>query len=162
MPKWHAHLGHEHFTPVQQLRVLRLWFGGSAEPALRRTIRIGDRWHGSRLTAEQAAPIVKRLRAARPRSDFAISMRVQWDGTDHGVLRALVDSYAAIGVEHLLVAPHDRNVDDWEAVTEGVGGTGGVVLVTVPAIPPRRRLTPTSPAACMQRRNPSSQAVTAP
>jgi hypothetical protein len=30
---------------------------------------------------------------------------MQWDGTDRGVLRALVDSYAAIGVEHLLVAP---------------------------------------------------------
>ena len=48
-------------------------------------------------------------------------MRVQWDGTDRGVLRALVDSYAAIGVEHLLVAPQDRNVDDWEKVTDGVG-----------------------------------------
>jgi hypothetical protein len=48
-------------------------------------------------------------------------MRVQWDGTDRGVLQALVDDYAAIGVEHLLVAPQDRNVDDWEQVTEGVG-----------------------------------------
>jgi hypothetical protein len=24
-------------------------------------------------------------------------------------------------VQHLLVAPEDRNVDDWEKVTEGVG-----------------------------------------
>jgi probable F420-dependent oxidoreductase len=98
-----------------------LWFGGGAGPALKRTIRIGDGWHGSALTADQAAPIVKRLREARPGADFTISMRVQWDGTDRGVLRALVDGYAAIGVEHLLVAPQDRNVDDWEKVTEGVG-----------------------------------------
>ena len=102
-----------------------LWFGGSAEAALKRTIRIGDGWHGSGHTAEQAAPIVKQLRAARPGPDFTISMRVQWDGTDRGVLRALVDSYAAIGVEHLLVAPQDRNVDDWEKVTEGVGALVG-------------------------------------
>ena len=102
-----------------------LWFGGSAEPALKRTIRIGDGWHGSGLTVDQAAPIVKRLRAARPGADFTISMRVQWDGTDRGVLRALVDGYAAIGVEHLLVAPQDRNVDDWEKVTEGVGALVG-------------------------------------
>jgi hypothetical protein len=34
---------------------------------------------------------------------------------------ALVDSYAAIGVEHLLVAPQDRDVDDWQKVTQGVG-----------------------------------------
>jgi probable F420-dependent oxidoreductase len=98
-----------------------LWLGGSAEPALQRTIRIGDGWHGSGLTADQAAPIVKRLREARPGADFTISMRVQWDGTDRGVLRALADGYAAIGVEHLLVAPNDRNVDDWEKVTDGVG-----------------------------------------
>ena len=102
-----------------------LWFGGSAEAALKRTIRIGDGWHGSGHTPEQAAPIVKRLREARPGADFTVSMRVQWDGTDRGVLRALVDSYAAIGVEHLLVAPQDRNVDDWEKVTEGVGALVG-------------------------------------
>ena len=98
-----------------------LWFGGSSEPALRRTIRIGDGWHGSGLLADEAAPIVRRLRAARPEEDFTISLRVQWDGQDQGVLRALVDDYAAIGVEHLLVAPQDRNVDDWEKVTDGVG-----------------------------------------
>ena len=104
--------------PVSQIP---LWFGGSSEPALRRTIRIGDGWHGSGLSADEAAPIVRRLRAARPAADFTISMRVQWDGQDRGVLRALVDDYAAIGVEHLLVAPQDRNVDDWEKVTDGVG-----------------------------------------
>ena len=107
-------------TPMP-ISPIPLWFGGSAEPALKRTIRIGDGWHGSGHTAAEAAPIVKRLREARPGSDFTISMRVQWNGVDRGVLRALVDGYAAIGVNHLLVAPQDRNVDDWEKVTEGVG-----------------------------------------
>jgi hypothetical protein len=50
-------------------------------------------------------------------------MRMQWDGTDRGVLRALVHGYVAIGVEHLLVAPRHRNVDDWEKVAEGGRGT---------------------------------------
>jgi len=97
-----------------------LWFGGSSDAALRRTIRMGDGWHGSGHTAEKAAPIVARLRAERP-TDFAISMRVQWDGKDRGELKALVDGFAAIGVEHLLIAPQDRNVDDWDAVLTGVG-----------------------------------------
>ena len=52
-------------------------------------------------------------------------MRVQWDGRDRGVLRALVDSYAAVGVGHLLIAPQDRNVDDWDAVIEGAGALVG-------------------------------------
>jgi len=98
-----------------------LWFGGSSDAALKRTIRIGDGWHGSGHTAAEAAPFVKRLREARPEAGFTISMRVQWNGRDPGVLRALVDSYAAIGVQHLLIAPEDRNVDDWDSVTEGVG-----------------------------------------
>src|SRR6201986_5113289 len=54
-----------------------LWFGGRSEPGLKRTIRMGDGWTGSSLTAEQAAPIVKRLKEARPGNDFTISMRVQ-------------------------------------------------------------------------------------
>src|SRR4051812_16539583 len=63
-------------TPMPVSRI-PLWFGGSSEPALRRTIRIGGGWHGSALTADEAAPIVRRLRAARPAADFTISMRVQ-------------------------------------------------------------------------------------
>ena len=109
-------------TPMPVSRI-PLWFGGSSDAALKRTIRIGDGWHGSGHTAEQAAPLIARLREAR--SDLAISMRIQWDGKDRGALRAQVDSYAAIGVGHLLIAPTDRNIDDWEAVTEGVGALVG-------------------------------------
>ena len=43
-----------------------LWIGGSSDAALKRTVRIADGWHGSRETPEEAAPIVQRLRAARP------------------------------------------------------------------------------------------------
>src|SRR3712207_8830953 len=88
-----------------------LWFGGGSEPALRRAIRIGDGWHGSALTAEQAAPVVGRLRAARPGADFAVSLRVPWGGTDRGALRAMGDGYAAGGVGPVLVAPRGRGVD---------------------------------------------------
>lgn len=98
-----------------------LWLGGSSDAALKRTIRIGDGWHGSGHTADQAAPLVKRLRDARPGPDFIISIRIQWNGKDRGALKAQVDAFATIGVQHLLIAPNDRNVDDWDAVTEGVG-----------------------------------------
>ena len=107
-------------TPMPVSRI-PLWFGGSSDAALRRTVRLGDGWHGSRESPEQAAAIAKRLRAERPGEDFTISMRVMWDGKDQGALRGMVDAYAAGGVQHLLVAPVDRNVDDWDAVIEGVG-----------------------------------------
>jgi hypothetical protein len=37
------------------------------------------------------------------------------------VLRSVVDGFTEIGVQHLMIAPEDRNVDDWDSVIEGVG-----------------------------------------
>ena len=97
-----------------------LWIGGSSDAALKRTIRIADGWHGSRETPEEAAPIVQRLRAARP-DNFTISMRIQWNGKDQGELRDRLAAYEAVGVQHVLVAPVNREVDDWDEVIEGAG-----------------------------------------
>ncbi len=98
-----------------------LWFGGSSEAALQRTIRIGDGWHGSGMTPEQAAPVIAKLRAARPGPDFTVSVRSHWDGKDAGELRERVAKFAAIGVQHILIAPVNREADDWDAVYEGAG-----------------------------------------
>jgi probable F420-dependent oxidoreductase len=98
-----------------------LWLGGNSDAAIRRTIRIADGWHGSGHTPATAAPIVQRLRAERPGSEFTVSMRVHWNGRDPGVLQAAVDGFAEIGVQHVMVAPEDRNVDDWDSVIDGAG-----------------------------------------
>jgi probable F420-dependent oxidoreductase len=105
----------------QPMSAIPLWFGGSSDAALKRTVRIGDGWHGSRETPEEAAPIVKRLRAERPGADFTVSMRVQWNGKDVGKLRDMLAAYESVGVQHVLVAPQDREVDDWDEVIEGAG-----------------------------------------
>jgi probable F420-dependent oxidoreductase len=107
-------------TPMP-ISPIPLWFGGSSDAALERTIRIGDGWHGSGHTAAEAAPFIRRLRAARPDSEFTISMRVHWNGLDTGVLRAEVDAFAELGVQHIMIAPKDRDVDDWDKVLDGVG-----------------------------------------
>jgi probable F420-dependent oxidoreductase len=107
-------------TPMP-VRPIPLWLGGNSDAAIRRTIRVADGWHGSGHTPETAEPIVKRLREGRPGDDFTVSMRVHWNGRDRGVLRAAVDGFAAIGVQHVMIGPEDRNVDDWEAVIDGVG-----------------------------------------
>jgi probable F420-dependent oxidoreductase len=105
----------------QPVSKIPLWIGGSSDAALKRTARIADGWHGSRETPEQAGPIVKRLRAERPGADFTISMRTHWDGKDSGELRGRLAAYEAVGVQHVLVAPVNREVDDWDSVIEGVG-----------------------------------------
>ena len=64
---------------------------------------------------------MQRLRAERPGADFTISMRTHWNGKDQGELRDRVAAYAAVGVQHLLIAPANREVDDWDEVIEGAG-----------------------------------------
>jgi probable F420-dependent oxidoreductase len=101
-----------------------IWIGGSSDAALKRTTRIADGWHGSRETPEEAAPIVKRLRAERPDAGFTVSMRMQWNGRDQGELRARVAAYEAVGVQHIMVASdllRSADIDNWDGIIGGVG-----------------------------------------
>ena len=98
-----------------------LWIGGSSDAALKRTDRASP-------TAGTAAARRRRRRhrscsgcARRGRSGFTISMRTQWNGKDQGELRDRLAAYAAVGVQHVLVAPENREVDDWDEVIEGAG-----------------------------------------
>ena len=98
-----------------------LWLAADREPALKRATRIADGWHGTRYTPEAAAPVIKRLRAERPGPDFTISLRVEWNGRDRSVLADKIAAYQAVGVDHIMIAPENREVDDWDDVIEGVG-----------------------------------------
>jgi hypothetical protein len=104
-----------------------IWIGGSSEPALNRALRL-DGWHGSRCSPEQAAPIVQRLRSVRPDADFAVSLRYGWDGRDAVALRARLEGYAAVGVEHVLVEPAEREIADWLAAVERIADAGAGML----------------------------------
>ena len=103
----------------QPVKPIPIWIGGSSEPALKRALRL-DGWHGSRVSPEQAAPIVQRLRAARPEPEFAISVRNGWDGKDDGALAARLAGFRDAGVGHVLVEPAERALDDWLRAVERV------------------------------------------
>jgi probable F420-dependent oxidoreductase len=103
------------------MRPIPIWFGARSEAALGRAVRLGQGWHGSQLTPAAAAPIIARLRRERPEPEFTISMRTHWNGKDTGELRERLAAFAAVGVQHVMVHPLDRDIDDWEQVIEGVG-----------------------------------------
>jgi probable F420-dependent oxidoreductase len=111
----------------QPVRPIPIWIGGSSEAALARAIRLAEGWHGSRLAPEEAAPIVRRLREKRPETEFTISLRYGWDGKDEGALSARLFAYGEAGVEHILVEPAERELEDWLHAVERIArATEGV------------------------------------
>jgi probable F420-dependent oxidoreductase len=104
----------------QPVRPIPIWIGGSSEAGLTRAIRLADGWHGSRLSPEEAAPIARRLRDQRSDPEFVISLRYGWDGKDDGALRARLAAYSEARVEHVLVEPAERSLEDWLRAVEHV------------------------------------------
>ena len=98
-----------------------IWFGARSEAAYKRTVRVGQGWHGSQLGPAEAAPVIARLRRDRPEPEFTISMRSHWNGKDEGELRDRLMAYAEVGVQHVMIHPLNRDIDDWALVIEGTG-----------------------------------------
>ena len=101
-----------------------IWIGGGSDAAIARAARIGDGWHGTRILPEDAPAMVARLRALRPDPGFTISLRTSWDGQDAEALRSRLDGYAAAGIQHVMVEPTARELDDWLAAVERIARAG--------------------------------------
>ena len=101
-----------------------IWIGGTADRQLARAAKL-EGWHGSRMPPDKVAPIIERLRRDRPEPAFTISMRMRWDGADAAALKSVLAEYAAIGIQHVLVEPENRERDDWDRILEGVGRVAG-------------------------------------
>jgi len=103
----------------QPVKPIPIWIGGSSEAALARALRL-DGWHGSRLSPEAAATVVGRLREKRPDPEFTISLRSSWDGKDDAALGERLAAYHEARVDHILVEPAERALDEWLRAVEWV------------------------------------------
>jgi probable F420-dependent oxidoreductase len=101
-----------------------IWIGGSAPRQIARAVKL-EGWHGSRIAMTDLPPIIERLRKARPEPDFTISMRVRWTGEDPAELKGRLVEYAAMGVQHVVIDPEDRETNNWDRILEGVGRLAG-------------------------------------
>jgi probable F420-dependent oxidoreductase len=91
-----------------------LWIGGSTEAAFQRGVDFGDGFHANMASTPDLEAVVHRLRRDRPH-DITISVRCDWDGLTSNLddIRATLDNWQNLGVEHVMATPLQRSVDDW-------------------------------------------------
>jgi probable F420-dependent oxidoreductase len=102
------------FLPKPAHRI-PIWIGGGVEAAYRRAVDKGDGFHVVGLKPPELVPIVARLLADRPEESFTISARTGWDpqGMDPDLIRRERDEFEAAGVQHMLAAPWQKDLDSW-------------------------------------------------
>ena len=97
--------------------------GGHARAAVERAARIGDGWFGWELDPEQVAGLVTRLDEARHRLHGADAARLEITvapaATD--LTPDLVDRYAALGVDRLVLVPPVMTAEATDALIDHAG-----------------------------------------
>jgi alkanesulfonate monooxygenase SsuD/methylene tetrahydromethanopterin reductase-like flavin-dependent oxidoreductase (luciferase family) len=107
----------------QPISHIPIWIGGSSDAAIARAQR-NDGWHGSRLKPEGATDMVKRLRAGRPDKAWTISLRVNIAANNVDEMKVALPMYRDAGVQHVMAAPEDRDIDTYMKTVERFARAG--------------------------------------
>jgi probable F420-dependent oxidoreductase len=125
-------------TPVHRIPI---WIAGTRRPAFRRAVRLGDGYHGQPTRRDVPADgpmtanaelrrIIEDLRRERPDEEaFTISAYThEWDPAevDGDLIRRERDYYVEIGVQHVVVAPSRRSIDEWLQSVEQLASILGI------------------------------------
>lgn len=105
-------------------RQIPVWFGGTDERVLRRTVAIGDGWFPLE-AGERGIELLRKLRsfaaeAGRDPSTIGVDVRIPMAGTDDAGRRGLVEAWRAEEVSHMSIvtmrAGHETVDDHIEAI----------------------------------------------
>ncbi|MGD0752102.1 MAG: LLM class F420-dependent oxidoreductase [Anaerolineales bacterium] len=103
--KWHT-IPDAGLNPLPVQRPIPVWFGGSAEAALRRLARLGDGWIALSRSAAEAKPALAQLerfleQAGRTRSQVDLEARISYDSGDPKVWEMTMREWQEAGATHL-------------------------------------------------------------
>ena len=95
-------------NPLPIQRPIPIWFGGHAEPMLKRTARLADGWFPLRAPDEEARAMVERLHgyareAGRDPAALGIEASLNVRDGDAGVWTARATGWRALGATHLCI-----------------------------------------------------------
>jgi probable F420-dependent oxidoreductase len=93
-------------NPLPTQRPIPIWFGGSADPVLRRIAALGDGWMPNTRLAKDAAADLERLdvyleQNGRSRSDIGLEPRLHWSTGDLDGLLRRMEEWQEAGATHL-------------------------------------------------------------
>jgi probable F420-dependent oxidoreductase len=105
--RWHT-ITDAGIKPLPVQRPIPIWFGGNAEPVLRRVGRLGDGWFPLAEPGEKVRAMIEKVKgyakeAGRDPTAIGIEGRVSVGGGDPEKWRAAVSAWKALGATHLSV-----------------------------------------------------------
>jgi probable F420-dependent oxidoreductase len=105
--RWHT-IPDAGINPLPIQRPIPIWFGGHADPVLRRLARMGDGWLPLFKTPAETRPALQKLddylaQAGRTRKDIGIEPRLQYGDGEPDTWLALVRAWQDAGATHLSV-----------------------------------------------------------
>jgi probable F420-dependent oxidoreductase len=114
-------------NPMPVQRPIPIYFGGSAEPVLKRMARLGDGWMPNARPGEEMREMIEKVKgyvaeAGRNPEEFGIDVRVPMSRHERDEWQTVVDEWREIGATHLSVITmgmgygpegHIRAIRDW-------------------------------------------------
>ena len=103
--QWHT-IPDAGLNPLPVNRSIPIWFGGHAEPVLRRAARLGDGWmpnYPRTAEAQHSLDLLSRLleEGGRSRQEFGLESRLSYGAGDPRIWEAVMGEWRAAGATHL-------------------------------------------------------------
>ncbi len=103
-------------NPLPVQRPIPLWFGGHADPVIRRIAKMADGWLPNYRTPEDGAEALEKLEqylaeAGRTMADIGLEARVRIRHGDEDLWASVAESWEAAGATHLTVNTMGAGID---------------------------------------------------
>ena len=132
--QWHT-ISDAGLNPMPLQRPIPLWFGGTAEPAIRRAARLGDGWLVNTRDPADARPAFETVHraladAGRPVAGFGFDARIAYGDGDPDRWQRTLEQWAELGVTHVSLNTMGRGFTTPEAHMEAVAAFASAIALT--------------------------------